>query len=85
MTAQPRLVEVRERVLKQNDLLARALRKRFHEAGVYVISLVSSPGAGKTTILERTLTELRLEFRVAAWATLPRRTMQPASRVPKRP
>jgi hydrogenase nickel incorporation protein HypB len=66
MTAQPRLVEVREKVLKQNDLLARALRKRFHEAGVYVISLVSSPGAGKTTILERTLTELCVEFRVAA-------------------
>ncbi len=66
MSTQPRLVEVREKVLKQNDLLARALRKRFHDAGVYVISLVSSPGAGKTTILERMLTELRVDFRVAA-------------------
>lgn len=66
MTAQTRLVEVRQHVMKQNDVEARALRQRFHEAGVYVVSLVSSPGAGKTTFLERTLTLLRPRFRVAA-------------------
>ena len=59
MSTQPRLVEVRQNVLKQNDLLARSLRQRFAEAGVYVVSLVSSPGAGKTTLLEKTLTSLR--------------------------
>ena len=59
MSSQPRLVEVRQNVLKQNDLLARALRQRFKEAGVVVISLVSSPGAGKTMLLEKTLTRLR--------------------------
>ena len=59
MSTQPRLVEVRQNVLKQNDVLARALRQRFEAAGVYVISLVSSPGAGKTTLLEQTLTRLR--------------------------
>jgi hydrogenase nickel incorporation protein HypB len=52
--------------LKQNDILARALRQRFHEAGVFVVSMVSSPGAGKTALLERTLTLLRQQFRVAA-------------------
>ncbi|MDX2033944.1 MAG: hydrogenase nickel incorporation protein HypB [Blastocatellia bacterium] len=62
----PRLVEVRENVLKQNDMLARALRRRFREAGVYVVSLVSSPGAGKTTLLEATLSRLRSRYRVAA-------------------
>jgi len=63
----PRLVEVRQNVLKQNDLLARALRKRFDDAGVLVISLVSTPGAGKTALLEYTLTRLRAEgVRVAA-------------------
>ncbi len=62
----PRLVEVRENVLKQNDLLARALRQRFREAGVYVASLVSSPGAGKTAFLEKTLAALRSQCRVAA-------------------
>jgi hydrogenase nickel incorporation protein HypB len=66
MTAQTRLVEVRQQVMKQNDVVARAMRQRFHEAGVYVVSLVSSPGAGKTTFLERTLTLLRPRFRVAA-------------------
>jgi hydrogenase nickel incorporation protein HypB len=66
MTTQPRLVEVRQKVLKQNDLLARALRERFLQAGVYVISLVSSPGSGKTTFLERTLSHLRTRHAVAA-------------------
>lgn len=62
----PRLVEVRKNVLKQNDLTARELRSAFHEAGVFVASLVSSPGAGKTTLLERTLTRLQGGYRVAA-------------------
>jgi hydrogenase nickel incorporation protein HypB len=67
MSGEPRLVEVRQKVLKQNDLLARGLRQRFHEAGVYVVSLVSSPGAGKTALLEKLLTRLRQEeCRVAA-------------------
>jgi hydrogenase nickel incorporation protein HypB len=62
----PRLIEVRRNVLKQNDLLARLLRERFREAGVLVVSIVSSPGAGKTALLERTLAQLRREYRVAA-------------------
>ena len=66
MIPEPRLVEVRKNVLKQNDVLARALRERFREAGVLAISLVSSPGAGKTAFLERTLTVLRAHYRVAA-------------------
>jgi hydrogenase nickel incorporation protein HypB len=66
MTSQPRMLEVRQNVLKKNDLLARELRSRFEEAGVFVVSLVSSPGSGKTAFLEKTLTMLRPEFRVAA-------------------
>ena len=62
----PRLVQVRQKVLKQNDVTARALRDRFHAAGVYVVSLVSSPGSGKTAFLERTLTLLAPRYRVAA-------------------
>jgi hydrogenase nickel incorporation protein HypB len=65
--SQPRLVEVRQNVLKQNDLLARALRKRFEDVGVLVISMVSTPGAGKTALLEYTLTRMRADgLRVAA-------------------
>jgi hydrogenase nickel incorporation protein HypB len=66
MGSQPRLVEVRKNVLKQNDLTARALREQFRAAGVYVVSLVSSPGSGKTLFLEKTLTLLGQRYRVAA-------------------
>jgi hydrogenase nickel incorporation protein HypB len=38
----------------------------FKQAGVYVVSLVSSPGSGKTCFLERTLSLLRERYRVAA-------------------
>ncbi len=65
-TPQPRLVQVRQNVLKQNDLLARELRERFHAAGVKVVSLVSSPGAGKTAFLEKMLSDLRPQHAVAA-------------------
>ncbi len=64
--AQTRLVEVRQNVLKRNDVVARALRQRFQEAGIFVVSVVSSPGAGKTALLEQTLTMLRPKYRVAA-------------------
>src|ERR1700684_2471277 len=66
MSPQPRLAEVRQNILRQNDIVARELRRRFHDAGVYVVSLVSSPGSGKTAFLEKTLTLLRPDFRVAA-------------------
>jgi hydrogenase nickel incorporation protein HypB len=66
MSAEPRLVEVRRNILKQNDVVARSLRDHFRETGVFVISLVSSPGSGKTTFLEKTLTLLFPRYRVAA-------------------
>jgi hydrogenase nickel incorporation protein HypB len=64
--SEPRLVEVRRNVLKQNDVIARGLREQFRAAGVFVVSLVSSPGSGKTTFLEKTLTLLQPRYRVAA-------------------
>ena len=64
--SEPRLVQVRRAVLKENDLRARALRERFREAGVFVVSLVSGPGSGKTSLLERTLAALGETHRVAA-------------------
>jgi hydrogenase nickel incorporation protein HypB len=41
MSHEPRLVEVRKNILKQNDLNARELRQRFHDAGVFVVSLAA--------------------------------------------
>ncbi len=64
--SEPRLVGVRKNVLKANDLVARGLRERFRAAGVLVVSLVSSPGSGKTAFLEKMLTLLHPDCRVAA-------------------
>jgi hydrogenase nickel incorporation protein HypB len=66
MNPEPRMLEVRKNVLKQNDVIARALRDRLRAQGTLAVSLVSSPGAGKTTFLEKTLTLLRPHFRLAA-------------------
>jgi len=64
--AEPRMVEVRKNVLKQNDVIARTLREYFREQGILAVSLVSSPGSGKTAFLEKTLTMMREKYQVAA-------------------
>jgi hydrogenase nickel incorporation protein HypB len=51
-------VEVRQNVLKENDRIAAGLRAGFRDAHTVCLNLISSPGAGKTTILERTLAAL---------------------------
>ncbi len=66
MTGTPRLLEIRQNVLKRNDIVARELRAQFRAAGVFVVSLLSSPGSGKTSFLEKTLSLLRAHHRVAA-------------------
>jgi hydrogenase nickel incorporation protein HypB len=66
MTSSPRIMEIRQNVLKHNDEIARGLRRRFEEQGVFAVSLVSSPGSGKTTFLEKTLTMLKQQYRPAA-------------------
>jgi hydrogenase nickel incorporation protein HypB len=52
-------VEVREGVLKENDRIAAELREQFASNGTLCLNLISSPGAGKTSILEGTLEALR--------------------------
>jgi len=60
-----RTIEVRERVMASNDELAARVRARLRAAGVPAFNLVSSPGAGKTLLLERTLEDLGRELRIA--------------------
>jgi hydrogenase nickel incorporation protein HypB len=55
---------VQENVLDANDTLARANRDLFDRAGTYAINMMSSPGAGKTALLERTLDRLRGKLRL---------------------
>jgi hydrogenase nickel incorporation protein HypB len=64
---EPRILEVRTKILKKNDELARSMRARFQDLGVFVSNWVSSPGSGKTALLEVTLRELfRRGFSVSA-------------------
>ena len=55
---------VLEGVLDANDALAQANRSRFDAAGTFVVNMMSSPGAGKTGLLERTLENLRSRLRI---------------------
>ena len=48
-------VKVVRDILEANDRLARENRRRFDDAGVRVLNLMSAPGAGKTTLLEETI------------------------------
>ena len=57
-------VEVLESIFAENDLLAEANRKAFDSCGVRAVNLMSSPGAGKTTILQATLDELAGDFAI---------------------
>jgi len=60
-----RTIEVRERVMARNDELAEEVRRRLQRAGVPAFNLVSSPGSGKTLLLERTLERLGREIAMA--------------------
>ncbi|MGA9119536.1 MAG: hydrogenase nickel incorporation protein HypB [Bacteroidota bacterium] len=59
------VVTIERKVLEKNDEIARQNREQFVRHRVFVINMVSSPGAGKTTILEKTLEHLRERVRVA--------------------
>jgi len=59
-------VSVVEEILSANDQLAVANRERLDAAGVFAINLMASPGAGKTSLIMRTVEVLREEFRTGA-------------------
>ena len=56
---QPRILEVRTKILKKNDETARDMRRHFESLGLLVVNMVSSPGTGKTAFLQETLTRLK--------------------------
>ena len=60
-----RVVEVLQRLLAANDLRRQHNREHFDHHGVFALNLMSSPGAGKTALLEATIDALRDEFRIA--------------------
>jgi len=60
-----KIISVETDILARNNLLAMANRDIFAEKGIFVLNLVSSPGSGKTTILEKTLRDLSATKRCA--------------------
>jgi hydrogenase nickel incorporation protein HypB len=58
-------VELGQKVLSENARIASGLRERFQEHGILCVNLISSPGSGKTSLLERTLELLPKSDRVA--------------------
>lgn len=60
-----REIKIVRRVLDVNDTIAAQNRKMFDEKGVFVINVMSSPGSGKTSILEKTLARIRSDVRCA--------------------
>lgn len=59
-------VSVVEDIFNANDQLAADNRKRLDTAGVFAINLMASPGAGKTSLIKRTIEALREEFNIGA-------------------
>jgi hydrogenase nickel incorporation protein HypB len=58
-------VPLERKILSENDRIAAALRERFRERGTFCLNLISSPGSGKTSLLEKTLEILPPSERVA--------------------
>jgi len=58
-------IKVLRNILEANDRISDQLREMFRQKGILVINLMSSPGAGKTSLLEKTLDQLRDEFSMA--------------------
>lgn len=58
-------IKVLRNVLEANDAIAAENRELLKGKGVYTVNLIASPGAGKTTVLERTLEGLKGDLRMA--------------------
>jgi len=73
-------IAVNKDVLQENNLLAERNRGYFQARNIFALNLVSSPGSGKTALLERTIQSLRdtLEFRVIEGD---QQSMQDANRI----
>ncbi len=59
-----RIIEIKQSVFADNDRQADQLRAELKEKGVFLLNLMSSPGAGKTTTLTRTIEALKDSLRI---------------------
>lgn len=59
------VITVERKILEKNDSIASEIRKSFSEQKIFAINLVSSPGSGKTSLVERTIANSKNKFRIA--------------------
>lgn len=59
------VITLERKVLEKNDIVASEIRKSFSEQKIFAINLVSSPGSGKTSIVEKTIANSKNKFRIA--------------------
>ncbi len=59
-----RLIEVKEDILADNEKLANQIRSEFNQAKTLLLNLMSSPGAGKTTLILKTIEMLKQDLKI---------------------
>ena len=59
-----KILQIKQSVFANNDAQANQLRRELKEKGIYLLNLMSSPGAGKTTTLTRLIESLTEELRI---------------------
>lgn len=79
-TVKKTVIEVQQDILQHNDLMGSRNRGYFEAKNLFVLNLVSSPGSGKTSILERTLKDLKEEVSFSVIEG-DQQTMQDANRI----
>lgn len=57
-------ISIEKKILSENDKLAAGIRAQLKERGIVALNFVSSPGSGKTSLLEKTLGALNSELRI---------------------
>lgn len=59
------LITLERKVLEKNDVIAHAIRTRLQDHNIFAINLLSSPGSGKTSLVERTIHHLKNKIKMA--------------------
>lgn len=59
------IITVERKVLEKNDQIAAELRAKFNAKGIFAINLLSSPGSGKTSLIERTVDQLKDKINIS--------------------
>lgn len=59
------IITVERKVLEKNDQIAAELRSKFKAKGIFAINLLSSPGSGKTSLIERTAEQLKDKINIS--------------------